>query len=87
MTRDGADEDEPKSPAAPHPASGQSQDGHDDRNQGRLRLGVRGEGGLPLRVGLRDGHCRERVDTPLALAACLAWGVAGVRGRVAASQA
>jgi hypothetical protein len=50
-------------------------------------VGASGDGGLPLRVGRRDGHRRESVDTPVALEACLAVGREGVRGMVAARQA
>lgn len=46
-----------------------------------------GAGGLPLRVGLRDGNTRDRVETPLAMEACLARGLAGVRGLVADRKA
>jgi transposase len=87
MTLYGAYEDEPKSPEAPHPAYGHNKDGHDDRKQVLLSLGVRGDGGLPLRVGLRDGHRRARVETPLASEECLALGLEGVRGIVAESKA
>jgi len=83
----GASADAPKSPEAPPPASGHRTEGRDDLTQGRLRLGVSGDGGLPLRVGLREGHRRERVATPRALEEGLAWGWDGGRGRVAESQA
>jgi hypothetical protein len=52
-----------------------------------LSLGVSGDGGLPLRVGLRDGNRNDSVDTPLAIAECLALGLDGVRGIVADSKA
>jgi hypothetical protein len=48
---------------------------------------VRGEGAIPLRVGLRDGNRSDRVDTPVAIEACLALGWEGVRGIVAESKA
>jgi transposase len=83
----GADEDEPQSLEAPHPAYGQSKDGRDDLKQVLLSLGVSGDGGLPLRVGLRDGNRSASVETPLAIEECLALGVDGVRGLVAESQA
>jgi hypothetical protein len=83
----GASEDAPKSPEAPPPAYGPSQEGRDDRTQVLRSLGVSGDGGRPLRLGLRDGHRRDRVETPRASAACLALGVDGVRGLVAESQA
>lgn len=53
----------------------------------RLSLGVSGEGGVPRRLGVRDGHRSDRVDPPVAIAECLAWGVEGVRGIVAARKA
>jgi transposase len=87
MTLYGAYADEPKSPEAPHPAYGHSKDGHDDLKQVLLRLGVRGDGGLPLRVGLRDGNRSESVETPLAIEECLALGLEGVRGIVADRKA
>jgi transposase len=48
---------------------------------------VSGDGGLPLRVGLRDGNRSDSVETPLAIAECLALGLDGVRGIVADSKA
>ena len=55
MALEGADAEDPQIPSAPRPPSGPSQEGRGDRTQGRLRLGVRGEGGLPLRGGVRAG--------------------------------
>ena len=83
----GAYADEPKTPGAPRPAYGHSQDGRDALTQVLLRLGVSGDGGLPLRVGLRDGNRRDSVETPLAIAECLALGLDGVRGLVADRKA
>jgi transposase len=83
----GAYEDEPKSLEAPRPAYGHSKDGRDDLKQVLLSLGVSGDGGLPLRVGLRDGNRSDSVETPLAIAECLALGLDGVRGIVADSKA
>jgi transposase len=83
----GAYADEPQSPEAPHPAYGHSKDGRDDLKQVLLSLGVSGDGGLPLRVGLRDGNRSDSVETPLAIAECLALGLDGVRGIVADSKA
>jgi transposase len=51
-----------------------------------LSLGVSGDGGLPLRVGLRDGNRSDSVETPVAIEECLALGLAGVRGVVADSK-
>src|SRR5499433_520858 len=83
----GAYADEPKSPEAPHPAYGQSKDGRDDLKQVLLSLGVSGDGGIPLRLGLRDGNRSDSVETPVAIEECLALGLDGVRGIVADSKA
>ena len=83
----GAYADEPKRPEAPRPAYGHSKDGRDDLKQVLLSLGVSGDGGLPLRVGLRDGNRSDSVETPLAIAECLALGLDGVRGIIADSKA
>ena len=60
----GAYEDEPQHPEAPRPAYGHSKDGRDDLKQVLLSLGVSGDGGLPLRLGLRDGNRSDSVETP-----------------------
>ena len=83
----GAYADEPKSPEAPHPAYGQSKDGRDDLKQVLLSVGVSGDGGIPLRLGLRDGNRSESVETPVAIEECLALGLEGMRGIVADSKA
>ena len=83
----GAYEDEPHKPGVPRPAYGHSKDGHDDLKQVLLSLGVSGDGGLPLRVGLRDGNRSDSVETPVAIEECLALGLEGVRGIVADSKA
>src|SRR5215831_943213 len=83
----GADADDPQTPGAPRPAYGQSKDGRDDLKQVLLSLGVSGDGGIPLRVGLRDGNRSDSVETPVAIAECLALGLEGVRGIVADSKA
>src|SRR5215471_6165902 len=83
----GAYEGEPKTPGAPRPAYGHSKDGRADLKQVLLSLGVSGDGGLPVRVGLRDGNRSDSVETPLAIEECLALGLAGVRGIVADSKA
>src|SRR5262245_29311511 len=75
----GAYEDVPTTGGAPRPASGHSQDGRDDLKQVLWSLGVSGDGGVPLRVGLRDGNRRDRVDTPLAIEECLALGWESMR--------
>jgi hypothetical protein len=48
---------------------------------------VSGDGGVPLRVGLRDGNRSDSVEPPLAIAECLALGLASMRGIVAESKA
>ena len=83
----GAYEDVPKTVGAPRPAYGHSNDGRDDLKQVLLSLGVSGDGGLPLRVGLRDGNRSDSVETPLAIEECLALGLQGMRGIVADSKA
>jgi transposase len=83
----GAYEDEPKSPGAPRPAYGHSKDGRGDLKQVLLSLGVSGDGGIPLRLGLRDGNRSDSVETPVAIEECLALGLEGVRGIVADSKA
>jgi transposase len=83
----GAYEDAPKTPEAPRPAYGQSKDGRDDLKQVLLSLGVSGDGGLPLRVGMRDGNTSDSTETPVAIEECLALGLDGVRGIVADSKA
>jgi hypothetical protein len=83
----GASAEEPQRPGAPRPAYGQSPEGRADRNHGLLRLGVRGEGGVPRRLGVRDGHRRASVETPVASEEGLAVGVEGGRGSVADRQA
>src|SRR5215472_13158551 len=83
----GAYEDEPKTPRAPRPAYGHSKDGRGDLKQVLLSLGVSGDGGVPLRLGLRDGNRSDSVETPVAIEECLALGLEGVRGIVADSKA
>src|SRR5205823_10831742 len=78
---------EPQTPGAPRPAYGHSKDGRDDLKQVLLSLGVSGDGGIPLRVGLRDGNRSDSVETPVAIEECLALGLEGVRGMVADSKA
>lgn len=77
----------PAGPVPPRPAYGHSKDGHDDRKQVLWSLGGSSEGGCPLRLGGRDGHTSESTETPVAIEACLALGLEGVRGMVAESKA
>ena len=83
----GAYGDESQPPGAPRPASGHSKDGRAELTQGLLSLGVSGDGGIPVRLGMRDGNRSERVEMPVALEAGLAWGCEGVRGIGADRQA
>ena len=83
----GAYEDEPSTPGAPRPAYGHSKDGRGDLKQVLLSLRVSGDGGLPLRLGLRDGNTSDSVETPVAIEECLALGLQGVHGIVADSKA
>src|SRR4029453_8693607 len=83
----GVSADEPQTPGAPRPAYGQSKDGRADLKQVLLSLGVSGDGGVPLRLGVRDGNRSDSVETPVAIAECLALGLEEGRGIVADSQA
>jgi transposase len=83
----GAYADAPQTPGAPRPAYGHSKDGRDDLKQVLLSLGVGGDGGIPLRLGVRDGNRSDRVETPVAIEECLALGLEGGRGIVADSKA
>jgi transposase len=83
----GASADEPKPPGAPRPAYGHSKDGRDDLKPVLLSLGVSGDGGVPVRLGRRDGNRSESGETLVALEACLALGCEGVRGIVADRKA
>lgn len=74
-------------PLAPRPAHGYSKDGRPDLKQVLLSLGVSGDGGLPLRLGLRDGNTNDSTETPIAIEECLALGLQGVLGIVADSKA
>src|SRR5499426_261463 len=83
----GAYDEEPEALGAPRPAYGHSKDGRADLKQVLLSLGVSGDGGLPLRLGLRDGNRSDSTETPVAIEECLALGLDGVRGLVADSKA
>ena len=83
----GAYKDDPQTPEAPRPAYGHSKAGRDDLKQVLLSLGVSGDGGIPLRLGIRDGNRSDSVETPLAIEECLALGLEGVCGIVADSKA
>jgi transposase len=83
----GAYENESQTPEAPRPAYGHSKDGRDDLKQVLLSLGVSGDGGLPVRVGIRNGNTSDSTETPVAIEECLALGLDGVMGLVADSKA
>jgi transposase len=87
ITLYGAYADEPKTPGAPRPAYGHSKDGRADLKQVLLSLGVSGDSGLPLRVGIRDGNTSDSVETPFAIEECLSLGLEGVQGIVGDSKA
>src|SRR5262245_55027421 len=67
--------------APPRPAYGHSKDGRDDLKQVLLSLSVSSDG-LPLRLGVRDGHTSDSPETPIAIEECVALGLDGVRGIV-----
>ena len=64
-------------PVPPRPAYGHSKDGRADLKQVLLSLGVSGDGGLPLRLGIRDGNTNDSTETPVAIEECLALGLKG----------
>jgi transposase len=72
---------------APRPAYGHNKDGRGDLKQVLLSLSVSGDGGLPLRMGLRDGNTSDSVEVPQAIEESLALGLEGVKGIVADSKA
>jgi transposase len=72
---------------APQPAYGHNKDGRGDLKQVLLSLGVSGDGGLPLRMGLRDGNRSDSVEVPHAIEESLALGLGGLQGIVADSKA
>jgi transposase len=79
--------DKAAAPVAPRPTHGSNKDGHPELQQGLLSLGVSGDSGLPLRLGLRDGNTSDSTETPVAIEECLALGLQGVIGIVADSKA
>ncbi|MEE8291790.1 MAG: IS1634 family transposase [Candidatus Tectomicrobia bacterium] len=72
---------------APRPAYGHNKDGRGDLKQVLLSLGVSGDGGVPLRMGLRDGNTSDSVEVPQAIEESLALGLDGFKGIVADSKA
>lgn len=83
----GAYQDGDDTGAAPRPAYGHNKDGRVDLKQVVLSLGVSGDGGLPLRMGLRDGNTSDSVEVPEAIKESLALGLDGFKGIVADSKA
>jgi transposase len=83
----GAYDQGPDDPTAPRPSYGHSKDGRGELKQVLLSLGVSGDGGLPLRMGLRDGNTSDSIDVPRAIEESLALGLDGVKGIVADSKA
>src|SRR5688500_14484475 len=62
---------------APRPTYGHNKDGRSDLKQVLLSLGVSGDGGWPLRMGLRDGNASDSVEVPQAIEESLALGLEG----------
>ena len=83
----GAYDREPDDTTAPRPSYGHSKDGRGELKQVLLSLGVSGDGGLPLGMGLHDGNTSDSIDVPRAIEESLALGLDGVKGIVADSKA
>ena len=79
--------DQAAAPVAPRPAQGSPKDGPPALKQVLLSLGVSGDSGLPLRLGLRAGHPSASTETPVAIEEWLALGRPGGLGIVAESKA
>ena len=83
----GAYEDDQAAGKGPRPTYGYSKDARGDLKQVLLSLGVSGDGGLPLRMGLHDGNTSDSVDVPRAIEQSLALNLDGLQGIVADSKA
>lgn len=83
----GAYDDDETGSKGPRPTYGYSKDGRGDLKQVILSLGVSGDGGIPLRMGLHDGNRSDTVDVPQAIEQSVALGLNGLRGIVADSKA
>jgi transposase len=83
----GAYEEAEAGSKGPRPTYGYSKDGRADLKQVLLSLGVSGDGGIPLRMGLHDGNRSDTVDIPQAIEQSAALGLGGLRGIVADSKA
>jgi hypothetical protein len=79
--------DEREAPVVPRPAFGHSQDRRADLKQVLLSLAVSSDGGLPVRLGSRDGKMSDSTETPVAMEECLALGLGRIGGIVADSKA
>jgi transposase len=76
----GAYEAARESAQEPRPAYGYSQDGRGDLKQVLLSLGVSGDGGLPLPMGLHDGNASDSIDVPRAIEQSVAFNLDGLQG-------
>ena len=83
----GAYEEDEAGSQGPRPTYGDSKDGRGDLKPVILSLGVSGDGGIPLRMGLHDGNRSDTVDVPQAIEQSVALGLHGLRGIVADSKA
>jgi transposase len=83
----GAYDDGEEANKGPRPTYGYSKDGRGDLKQVILSLGVSGDGGIPIRMGLHDGNRSDTVDVPHAIEQSAALGLDGLRGLVADSKA
>jgi len=83
----GAYEDGDVGNQEPRPTYGYSKDSRGDLKQVILSLGVSGDGGIPLRMGLHDGNRSDTVDVPQAIEQSAALCFDGLRGIVADSKA
>jgi transposase len=83
----GAYEDDEAGSKGPRPTYGYSKEGRGDLKQVILSLGVSGDGGIPLRMGLHDGNRSDTVDVPHAIEQRAALGLGGLRGLEADSKA
>src|SRR5688572_8585225 len=83
----GAYEEDEAGSKGPRPTYGYSKDGRGDLKQAILSLGVSGDGGIPLRMGLHDGNRSDTVDVPQAIEQSAALGLGSLRGLVADSKA
>jgi transposase len=78
---------ESDAPVVPRPAYGHSKDRRADLKQVLLSLAVSSDGGLPVRLGIRDGNMSDSTETPVAIEECLELGLGRVVGIVADSKA